>query len=255
MAGELRKVLELGPTAQPIVAGIYAWAVTVAPVGYEKHGPRGLHDWPAASFATLSILALAAGAAAEAAFRRAPDRLPGSRETWRTATLLAFAGASLITWICDTDGLSPVRLSAARGIAGMLGWGLFAFAFAAPVVEQAPSPDVAPARVVAGARARGRVERGDAVFVAIACAAVLALQLVGWNVQAPERAILVRLTTLFAGIVVLGGVGTYLSSRHGAVRELPQRARGRVPRPPLPLGWVVALLLLVAGGLMYVLTS
>ncbi|HEY1956486.1 MAG TPA: hypothetical protein VGH28_12765 [Polyangiaceae bacterium] len=254
MAGELRKVFELGPTAQPIVAGVYAWAVTVAPVGFEKHGPRGLHDWPAVSFATLALLALASGAAVEIVSRRAPGVLPGSRETWRTLALLAFVGASLVTWICDTDALSPARMSAARGIAGMLGWGLFAFAFAAPVVEPVGA-GVAGARVVAGARARGRVERGDAVFVAIACAAVLALQLVGWNVQAPERAILVRLTTLFAGIVILGGVGLFLSSRHGALKERPARARVRAARTPLPLGWVIALLLLLVAGLMYALTS
>ncbi len=251
MAGALRKLIELGPTAQPIVAGVYAWAVTVAPVGYAKHGPRGAHEWPAAVFATLALGALGAAIAAEIKLRERPDAAR-ARDLWRTILLLAFAGASLVTWICDTDALSPVRLSAARGIAGMLGWGLFAFSFAAPVVEPVAA---SPARVTAGARARGRVARGDAIFVAIACAAVLALQLVGWNVQAPERAILVRLTTLGAGILVLGAVGTYLSTRHGALKDASPRARARAPRPPLPLGWVFALLVLLVAGLFYALTS
>jgi hypothetical protein len=245
----LRKVLELGPTAQPTVAGLYAWAVTVAPAGYAPQGPRGTHSFPAAAFATLAFVSLVGGAAADVVLRRSPKPSPGAVELWRTATLLAFAAACLVTWICNTDALSPVRLSAARGVAGMLGWGLFAFAFAAPVVE----PEAAPARVASGARARGHVEKGDALFVAAVAALALLLQLVGWNVQSPERAVLVRVATLGAGILLFGGIGTFVSTRHGAARE-PARGKAR-PRAPLPLGWVVAVALLLAAGLLYVLTG
>ncbi len=247
---ELRKVLELGPTSQTIVAGVYAWAVTVAPVGFGKHGPRGTQNWVATVFATLAFLALVRGVVTEVLVRDKPDA-PRALEQSRTLTLFSFATLSLVTWIVDTDSLSPVRLGAARGVAGMLGWALFAYASSAPVVEPVPSP----ARVEAGIRARGRVERGDAIFVGVVAALALVLQLVGWSIATPERGILVRVVTLGAGIMVLGGAGAFVAARHGGKSDPNPRARLRSSRAPLPLGWVVALVLLIAGGLLYALTQ
>ena len=86
-------------------------------------------------------------------------------------------------------------------------------------------------------------------------ALVLALQLVGWNVASPERAVLVRIVTVGAGIFLLGAMGAYLATRHGRVKEIGQRVRVRAARPPVPLGWVIALLLLLAAGALYVLTN
>ncbi len=249
MTSSLRRVFELGPTGQPVVAGVYAWAVTVAPVGFGKHGPQGAQNWAATIFATLAFVALVRGAVSEALQK---EDLKAVERT-RTLTLFSFAAASLVTWICDDDALSPVGLSAVRGVAGMIGWALFAYACAAPVVEPVPIP----ARVEAGARARGRIEKGDAWFVGIAVLLALGLQVFGWTVDVPERAMLVRVTTLGAGVLLLGGVGSFVSTRHGArPPPAPLRARMRlIARLPLPLGWVVALVLLLAAGLLYVLTS
>ena len=247
---ELRKVLELGPTSQTIVAGVYAWAVTVAPVGFGKHGASHAQNWVATVFATLAFLALVRGVVSEVLLRDKPDSQEALEQS-RTLTLFSFATMSLITWIVDTDSLSPVHLSAARGVAGMLGWALFAYASSAPVVEPVPEP----ARVEAGIRARGRVERGDAIFVGIVAALALGLQLVGWSIATPERGILVRIVTLGAGILVLGGAGTFVAARHGGKSDANPRARQRSSRAPLPLGWVVALVLLVAAGLLYALTQ
>ena len=248
MQQPLRKVLELGPTSQPIVAGVYAWAVTVAPIGFGHHEVH--RNWPATVFAMLAFVALVRGVVSESLLRRrsAP---PTELEQSRTLTLFSFAAMSVITWILDTDALSPVHLSAARGVAGMLGWALFAYASSAPVVE----PVAEPARIEVGVRARGRVERGDALFVGVVCALALGLQLIGWNVQSPERAILVRVTTLGAGILLLGGIGNFVAARHGAQKEPNPRARIKPSRAPLPLGWVVALALLAAAGILYVLTE
>lgn len=248
MQQPLRKALELGPTSQPIVAGVYAWAVTVAPVGLGRHGIH--QNWPATVFTLLAFVALVRGVVSEA-FLRHDAAPPEKLEQSRTLTLFSFATMSLITWILDTEALSPVHLSAARGVAGMLGWGLFAYACAAPVVE----PVAEPARIETGVRARGRVERGDAIFVGAVCVLALVLQLIGWNVQSPERAILVRVTTLGAGILLLGGIGTFVAARHGTQKEAHPRAKIKPSRAPLPLGWVVALLLLVAAGILYVLTE
>lgn len=249
MSAPLRRALELGPIAQPTVAGLFAWAVTVAPAGFAPHPPRGPGNVAAACSAGVAVVALLAGAVADTAVRRrggaahAVDRL-------RTLTFFSFVGASLVTWICATDALAPARLGAARGVAGMVGWALYAFAFAAPVVEPVPTP----ARLAAGVRSRGRVERGDAVFVALTVAAVFLLQLVGWGVEAPERAILVRVTTLGAGTLLLGAMGVFLSTRHGRSESVGARPRAR-RRAPLPVGWGLALLVLVLAGVFYALTS
>ncbi len=244
----LRRVLELGPAAQAIVAGIYAWAVTVAPVGFGRHG--GVQNWPATIFASFAFLALLRGAVAEIVLAGKEDASARLAQS-RTLMLFSFCAMSLITWIFDDGMLTPVHLGAARGVAGMLGWMLFAYACSAPVIEPVDSP----ARVEAGARARGRVQRGDVFFVGGGAVLALALQLIGWNVSSPERAILVRVTTLGAAVLLLGGVGAFVSTRHGD-RDPNPRARVRTRgQRPLPLGWVVALLLLVTAGILYVLTE
>jgi hypothetical protein len=118
-------------------------------------------------------------------------------------------------------------------------------------------PALEPTRVEAGPRARGVVLRGDAIFVVAATVLVLGLQVFGWSVDVPERAMLVRLTTLGGGVLLLGGVGAFISTRHGgrALAEASPKARIRISKPPMPLGWIIALLLLIAAGVLYVLTN
>jgi len=251
--GVLDRAIDLGPAAQSIVAGVYAWAVTVAPVGYGRHAGR--QNWPATLFATLAFGALLRGAIVEMI---APNEEPAVHRARlarsRTLTLFSFSAMSLVTWILDDGALSPVHLGAARGVAGMLGWGLFAYACSAPVVE----PVASPARVEAGGRARGRVRKGDAAFVLGGVLLAASLQLIGWGVLSPERAILVRVVTLGAAVLLLGGVGAFVSTRHGAdaARSTRARVKGKgAEGRPLPLGWVVALILLIAAGILYALTN
>ncbi len=249
------RAFELGPAAQSIVAGAYAWAVTVAPVGFGRHGSSS-QNWPATVTAMLALGALVRGAIAEArkksaARADAPDRIAESR----TLTLFSFSAMSLITWILDDGALSPVHLGASRGVAGMIGWALFAYACSAPVVEPVTFGGP-PARIEAGGRARGRVRKGDSLIVFGGVVLAGALQLIGWSVTSPERAILVRVTTLGVAVLFLGGVGAFVSSRHGV--EEPRNPRARVRskgQRPLPLGWVVAVVLLLAAGILYVLTD
>jgi hypothetical protein len=252
----LERGLDWGPTAQSIVAGVYAWAVTVAPVGYGRHG--GTQNWPATIFATLAFVALLRGAIVELVTKKDAKDAATRIAQSRTLTLFSFSAMSLVTWILDDGELSPVHLGIARGMAGMLGWALFAYACSAPVVEPVTTaPNGHAVRVEAGGRARGRVERGDALFVLGGAVLALALQLVGWNVTSTTRAIFVRVTTLGAAVMLLGGIGAYVSTRHGEEpREKNLRARVRIKgQRPLPLGWVIALLLLLAAGILYVLTD
>lgn len=247
----LRKLLELGPATQPVVAGLYAWAVTVAPA-YGRHGPLGTQNWPASLAATLALLVLVYGLAMETVRAERPEL----RQQSRTFTLAVFCAASVVTWFADQDALAPARMSAARGVAGMVGWGLFAYACAAPVVE---APDsLHPVRIEAGPQARGRVASGDAFFVLGAALLAFLLQLVGWTVEVPERAMLVRVVALTGGVVLLGLAGSFVAMRHGSSPLAAAAPKGRVrvvSRPPLPFGWLIALLLLLAAGILYDLTS
>ncbi|HSQ67414.1 MAG TPA: hypothetical protein VLM85_29570 [Polyangiaceae bacterium] len=247
----LSRMLDAGPAAQPLVAGLLAWIVTVAPVGYAKHAP-----WGAALFASLALLALGRGAVAEWLLRRTAAPAPhaaASVDRNRIVTLVTFALASTVTWLCDTDALTPIRFSAARGVAGVLGWLLFAFACSAPAVE-GPRPGVAGAvRVEVGPRARGRVARGDAIFVGVATLLAALLQVIGWTVASPERAVLVRLVTVTSAVVLLGAASVLLSARHGAREASPDPKRRAATRRRVPLGWLVALALMLAAGVLYAL--
>ncbi len=249
----LPRVIDVGPTAQPLIAGALAWIVTVAPVGYAKHAP-----FSAGLFATLALLALLRGAVTEWMQRREPTPSRGTDRN-RMVTLVSFALLSTIAWLCDSDALSPIRMSAARGVAGVLGWLLFAFACAAPAVE----PPGETVRVEAGPRARGRVARGDAIFVGVTALLAVLLQAVGWTVAAPERAVLVRLVTVVSAVALLGAVGVITSSRHGLTplgprgREAPAdlRRRGGKSKRRVPLGSLFVLVLVLAAGVLYAAIS
>ena len=232
----MRKLLELGPAAQQAVAGLYAWAVTVAPAAYGRQG--GAQNWPATLAASLALVVLAYGTATAR----------------RTFSLFVFCAACVVTWMSNPDALSPVHLGMPRAVAGMVGWALYAYAWAAPVVEPAEGP---PARIEAGPSARGGVAKGDAFYVLGAAVLALGLQLFGWDVEVPERAMFVRAMTLAAGVILLGLAGAHVATRHAPAPVVPPgKARVRVlPRQPVPFGWLVALTLLIVAGILYVLTA
>jgi hypothetical protein len=197
-----------GASAQAAIAGGYAWAVTVAPVLWER-GPR----WVATAAACAAPVALLVVAA--------DDRLWRGRG--RTAALWVFVLASALSWLSAPAALRPARIDGPRGLAGMLGWALFAFACAGPAMGDAREGE----RVIDDAplEARSRLARGDAVYPAVGAAAALALQFVGWQVASPERALLVRLVALGAGLAIVGASAEIALSRH-----LPRVVRGWRPR-------------------------
>ncbi len=239
----LVRLADLGAAGQVLVPGIYVWAVTVAPAGFGKGAP-----WYAGFFAIVALAALGGGALLE----RAPSLLPAvsSAPARRALTLWAFVGASIATWVAFPEALSAARLEMARGIAGLLGWGVFAYAAAAPGLapvteadEEAPGA-VPAARVEAGLKARGFVARGDAIVVGAGGLLAAALQVIGWDVATPERGVLVRLVALACGIAIVTAAAAVASARHGRRgRRKRVRLRGWV--------WVGLLLLTLLAGLLY----
>ena len=240
----LSRVSALGAVAQASVPGIYAWGVTVAPCAWSRGAPV------AAKVAALAgVGALLAGIVLE------HKRALAARAT----AVWGLLATSAIVWILAPTALAPLHLDAPRGVAGMFGWALFALASAAPAIRPAAlrtAPDTAPRLVEAAPlRPRSPVHRGDAVFIASAIIAAVVLQTIGWQIKAPERALLVRLSTLACALALIGGATAVSLAR----QERPNaRAVPRLRIESAPTGrritlralfpWLAAVAVLTIGG-------
>lgn len=219
--GRVFERLPSGASGQIAVAGVYAWAVTVAPALWA--GGAVL----AKAAAGAAIAALLVGAAAEAGAKVGADKDKtevGRRSgRVRVASLWVFVLASALTWLSGPAAIRPLRMDAPRGLAGMLGWSLFALAWAGPALGEPREPQ----RVVdeAPLEARRSLARGDAAYLAVGTGFALALQFVGWRVASPERALLVRLVALAAGLAFVGASTELALARH--VPRVPRRWRVR----------------------------
>ncbi len=244
----LTHLSNLGASAQAAIPGIYAWAITVAPAAWARGAP-----WPAKLAALVGVAALATAPLVEGAVTksqaaareegRAPPRalLAWTGATWaRVWSVWGFVLSSAIVWALSPAALSSARLDGVRGALGLVGWGLFAFASAGPALRADPD---AASRIVAGSplKPRSELPRGDGVYVAVGVVLALVMQLVGWNIAVPERAVLVRLVTVTCGIAVLGGMTSIALARH--MPRAPSSGRTRMRRAS---PWIA--LLLVAGG-------
>jgi hypothetical protein len=166
-----------------------------------------------------------------------------SGQTWaRIWSVWGFVLSSAIVWALVPGALSSARVDAIRGALGMVGWALFAFASAGPSLR--PDPD-SVGRVVAGATLKPRSElpRGDGVYVLTGIVLALAMQVVGWGIPQPERAVLVRLVTIACGVAVLGATTSIALARHAT--RVPASTSLRVRRS---LPWLVLLLMCMISG-------
>ncbi len=256
----LEQIASIGASAQAAIPGLYAWAITVAPAAWSRGAPLF-----AKAAAIVGVLALVTAPFVEGASALVPpaERPRGERSddaakarprlvdsirswtgpTWARAwSVWGFVLSSAIVWALAPSALSSARLDGVRGAFGMVGWALFAFASAGPVLR--PDPNAA-GRIVASTSLKPRSElpRGDGAYVAIGIALALAMQGVGWGVAAPERAVLVRLVTVVCGIAVVSGTTSIALARH--TTRVPASGRLRLRRA---LPWLVMLALVAASG-------
>jgi len=224
----LARLGELGSVAQASVPGLYAWAVTVSPAAWSKGAP-----WVAKVAAIAGLLSLAGSAALEA---RSPRRA-------RAVSVWGLGLTSSIVWLATPASLAPTHLDAARGITGIVGWALFAYAAAAPALKR---PADSPLQLEAALKPRAKTRRGDMIYVAAGAIVAFALQLVGWRVLVPERALLVRLTTLAVGIAVLGASTDVALARHAKRLPVAGRLRRRVF-----VTWTLAAAFVLLAGLLF----
>jgi hypothetical protein len=223
----LGRIVDLGAAAQACIPGLYAWAVTVAPVAWGRGAPL-----LAKGTALMGLASLAAALVLE---HRRPDDAPRAR----AVAVWGLAATSALTWALEPSALSLLRIDAARGFAGMLGWAVFAFACAAPPVRRDEAND---ARVVEGPplRPRTRLAQGDIVIISLGALIACTLQVVGWRSGPAERAVLVRLVALACGLATLGAATGVALARHA--RRVPP-TRGERIRRVIP--WVTLLSVLV----------
>jgi hypothetical protein len=249
------QLASIGASAQAAIPGLYAWAVTVAPAAWSRGG-----SWPAKAASLVGVLALVTaplveGAGPSRATEEDRSRRPLGLRTLRTWTgpfwariwsVWGFVLSSAIVWALVPSALSIARLDAVRGVLGMVGWALFAFASAGPSLKADPE---ASSRIVAGQTLKPRSElpRGDVAYVVAGIALALAMQVVGWGVAVPERAVLVRLVTIVCGVAVLSATTSIALARHAP--RVPA-SRGLRMRRALP--WVVLLALLLGSGVVLV---
>jgi hypothetical protein len=221
----------MGALRHASIPGAYAWAVTVAPLLWA----RGDGAWIARLAAGLSLAFLLMGAGLEP--RLGPRR--------RFAFLWAFFIACAVAWGASPGSLAPSRFDAGREIAGMLGWGLFAFAAAAPPLRRGAlvsgdASDDAPEPALPSYR---RPARGDRLYAIFGIALALSIQLVGLHAAIPERALLVRFVALAAGLAAIGASQELALARHAVRVARGPSARFRAVFMPL----AVLLVLLMAG--------
>jgi hypothetical protein len=234
LLGALVRVADLGSTAQASVTGIYAWSVSVAPAAF-AHGAPGI----AQMAAVFGIASLAGAPILESKRPRAA----------RIVSVWGLVFTSLLVWIAvPSSSLSPLRFDGVRGLAGMLGWALFAFASAAPALVPLSS-ESATWTLSRALRSRSPTGWADAAILWIGIGMAGVTQAVGWHVVEPERAVLVRLLGLVGGLAMVGAAASMVAARHVARKfDAPARRARRAVVSLVMLG------LLAAVGVAFALT-
>lgn len=212
-------LLHLAPSA---IAGLYAWSVTVAPVGFAKGESRWATAASGIAATSLFFLALFE-------HRHAHRR--------RTVALWVFVLTSAVTWLVGQATLA--RFDGTRTLLGMLGWALFALAAATPHEEEPAGPP----RLVDTLDVRGQpfTRSWDLPVLAVGVLLAVLLQLVASSAVAVEHALLGRFASIAAALLVLGGAAQVAQARHD------RRKRRHSRRPAL--FWLVALAFLIFAGL------
>lgn len=223
MLSRWTSAFQLGSTAQAAVPGLYAWFVTVLPCA----AGRGSH-WPGKVVAIAGVGALAVAIYLE----------PQKPKVARAVSVWGLTVASVVVWTLSSSQLAPQHFATARALTGMLGWGLFAYASAAPALGPRAG-GIVEAGVL---KPRSKVLRGDAYYLFGGVIVALALQTIGWSVLVPERALLVRIAMLAAGMGVIGAAVSLSLAR----RLTPRKSPSKNPlRELLIWGIAIATLLLI----------
>jgi hypothetical protein len=214
-----------GSAVQILVPGLYAWITTVVPPAWSRGGMPVSRVAAAAAFVALVVGWWVA--------RRGDQKA-------RVTSLWGFVLSSAVCWSAVPRALGPAHIDDLRGITGTFAWALFAFAWAAPAFDaMAGDTRVADDDPLTP---RKRLPGSGVYILAVAALAAAVLQLIGWAVPSPERAMLVRLASLVSGLLIIEASVEVVLSRQGRAVGLGGRDRLKGSR------WALAALALLAAG-------
>lgn len=207
-----------------LIAGTYAWAVTVAT--------------PAWSSGRIPALVCSAGALF-ALF----GGILGSRRlprAGRALTMAGFLGLSCVTWLVLGPALNVGELEPVRSALGALGWFVFALGWGSVRQPGAvPEDDPRVIREVEPLLPRRALPRATALVFAVAMTVALVPWLLAWNVERREHALLAHVLGLgLAMWLMSAGVQIAVSIGVSRVWAAP-RARLTFATPAL--AWAAAL--------------
>jgi hypothetical protein len=211
------------------VPGGYAWAVTVAPIVFAAGAGVA-----ARIAAGVGLAALVGGAIVE------------GREDRRTRVVVGWAvvASAVGTW-CLAPAALVGSFDAPRGLAGMLGWALFAFAVASPP-RAGGATQVATA---SGERVKSAPVWFDRVVLLVALGFGVLVQIPGWRLEPRDRALLIRLIGIAGSLGLVVSASAILARYHAVTDEdAGRRRRGAGVRGARAL-WVGAACLLFGGGI------
>ena len=175
------------PVVQASVPAVYAWAITVAPTAFGKGG-TSLGQFFALLAITSVISSVAIAHTYAGAARFCLPLLVWGMTLFSSASFLAATPRALASF--DTT----------RGVAGVLGWLLFALASAAPALRRPPEASL----TVKALDQQKSVEKpvfGFLIVIALACC--VALQSYGWTQEVAERAVLLRVASVALSLLLL----------------------------------------------------
>jgi hypothetical protein len=212
----------LGASDQLAIVGAYAWLVTVAPAAWAREAPGIAKVVAIVGLALLFVAPLVerriaeqgrkleSGSSAHELFRR---RVKGLR----SVSVWGLAATSGTVWLLA--GARASTFDDVRGVFGMLGWALIAFAAAGPALESIPSTAV-PLPAANGSR--NLPSRAVTAVIAVSGLIAGGVQAMGWRAESSEAAVLVRLVMLAVGLGLIS-----LTARFAIVRrKAPVNASG-----------------------------
>jgi hypothetical protein len=191
-----RSVLRFGdPATLPILlAGVLAWAITVAPAAFGRG--TGLR---AAALGALDLMAAVVGPA-----------IVGARpRIGRHVGITAFVGLAALAWLASSVAIHPQRLDPIRGVFGALAWGVFALSWSERGAKSAVPTDADAAAL----HARATLPRLAVPIAAIGVGGGVVLLALAWRIADPDRALVAHAVSVGAAVAMVSAAATVATAR------------------------------------------
>jgi hypothetical protein len=193
---QITQQMREGRGLPPLVAGLIAWSITVAPVGFGR-GASAL----SAILALGGLVSTLAG----------PLLLTTRPRLGSHFGISLFVGFSTCVWLANSVALQSLRLEPVRGAYGAIAWGVFAVSWSdrwgkTPAADP-PDPDV-PAL-----HARSTLAPLAAPIVGLGIAAGIGYLVFAFQIRDPDRALLAQAIALLCAVMVVSAAAMVATAR------------------------------------------